>query len=109
MKNLVITLAIIVLFPTLALAADVTMTWEASTGATGYKIQVSSDAGTTWGEVRDAGNVTAYTWLAAPATGLHLFRVSAYNSSGEAIRTHSGVWYCGEWTIPAYPAKVGVE
>ena len=109
MKKLIITLAIIVLFPTLALAADVTMTWEPSTGATSYKVYMSTDNGSTWPTVKDVGNVTDYVWTDAPATGLVLWRVSAYNATAEAIRTEAGVWYNADWHDPETPKGIGVE
>jgi hypothetical protein len=108
MKKLILTLAII-LYPFLAFGADVTMTWDVSPGATGYKVQMSTDKGVTWGVTRDAGNVTSYTWLGAPNTGLLLFRATAYNAANEAIRSDAGVWYCGDWVVPGKPKGVGVE
>ena len=98
-----------IIFPCLAFGADVTLKWDASAGATGYKVQMSTDKGTTWSATRDAGDMTEYTWLGAPSTGLLLFRATAYNAAADAIRTDAGVWYCGDWITPNKPTGVGVE
>lgn len=108
MQKLIITLAII-LYPCIAFGADVTLTWDVSTGATGYKVYMSADAGKTWGIPRDAGSNTKFIWLGAPNTGLVLFRVSAYNASSEVVKTEAGVWYCGSWKGLTSPQGVGVE
>lgn len=87
-------------------SADLPLAWDARSEATGYKLQISTDMGATWGEIRDAGNVQTYTWLGAPDTGLVLWRVSAYNATGEAWGTTKGAWYCGSWLVP--PPAVGL-
>lgn len=74
-------------------AADVPLKWDPAQGATGYKIYLSQDQGVTWSTPLDVGNVTAFTYTGAPEDKLLLFRSSAYNEGGEAVRTWSGAWY----------------
>lgn len=90
-------------------AADNNLAWDAVTGATGYKLQISIDGGVTWGEIRDVGNVTTFTWTGTPDTGLILWRVAAYNATGESWQTKQGAWYCGTWTLPPQATGLGVK
>lgn len=115
-RNLMIVLLIMVLwfamfffFAKLGLAADIKTAWDASDGAAGYKIQMSTDIGATWSEPRDAGNNTTFTWMGAPDTGLLLFRAAAYNQSQEVIRYEAGAWYNGSWKPPASPTGLGLK
>jgi hypothetical protein len=96
---LLIFLPILVLTKGHGLAANVKLQWDLSPEAAGYKIYMSSDLGMTWSEARDAGNVLTYTWANVPDVGLILFRSSAYDASGEAIRYEAGVWYNGDWIL----------
>lgn len=75
------------------LAADVPIRWDVTPGATGYKLQKSIDQGLTWSTPLDVGNVTSHTYANVEENTLVLFRASAYNAAGEAIRTWSGAWY----------------
>lgn len=106
MKKLIILL--IVLFATSVWAADVTMSWDASEGATGYKIYQTVDNGLTWDAGTDVGNVTQYTVINVPDSGLVLFKVSAYNTQNESIRSWSGAWYNGDWKLDS-PSGAGIE
>lgn len=92
----------------LAHAADITLSWDPSDGATGYKIYMSTDNGQTWGDGLDLENVTEYQ-CHAPDAGLLLFRVSAYNDFGESIRNEAGAWYCGNWKPPIRPSGIGIQ
>ena len=47
--------AMFLFFIRLGFAADIKTAWDASAGATGYKVQISTDMGATWSEPRDAG------------------------------------------------------
>jgi hypothetical protein len=106
MKRIIILAILLCGLTTACYSADLPLAWDASANATGYKLQISTDMGATWGEVRDAGNSITFTWLGAPDTGLVLFRVSAYNTTGEAWGTTKGAWYCGTWVVP--PPAVGL-
>ena len=91
-------------------AADLPMAWDASAGATGYKVYVSVDNGATWDAGVDVGNVTTYTYLNVPEDGLILFRVSAYNTSGaEGIRYKRYLAYDGTAGPPPAPTGFGME
>lgn len=107
MRLLIIALCVFLAAP--AIAADLNLAWDASTGATGYKVQISTDQGATWGEARDTGNATTFTWTGAPDTGLTLFRVSAYNGQGETINYTKGAWHNGSWTVPAAATALGLK
>jgi len=84
----------------IAQAAEVTLKWEASADATGYKVYKSLDSGTTWDAGVDVGDVTEYIYTGVEETGLVLFRVSAYNSFGETISYWSGAFYNHLWLPP---------
>lgn len=84
---------VLIFAASITLAADVDLKWDASAGATGYKIQKSLDLGVTWLPAIDVGNVTTYKYTNVEENVLVLFRASAYNANGEAIRTWSGAWF----------------
>ena len=48
MKKIILAVLFVFLFSSLVLAADVKLDWDAVDGATGYKIAMSNDLGTTW-------------------------------------------------------------
>ena len=86
------------------------MSWDASDGATGYKIYHSSDMGTTWDAGTDVGNVTTCVMPNVPDSGLQLYRASAYNANGEATRLNAGVWYWGDAPgPPPQPTGIGIK
>lgn len=107
MKTLIIVL--ILLVAASAMAADVSIAWDTAQGATGYKLQMSTDTGATWSAGVDVGNVLTYTLLGVPDTGLVLFRVLAYNVQDEAITTWAGAWYNNDWKPPGYAGGLGVQ
>jgi len=92
--------ALMLIFAVNCLAADVLLKWDAAQYATGYKLYISADNGVTWDAGIDVGNVTQYTYLGVPDTGLQLFRVSAYNQYGETITAWAGSWFNGDWIPP---------
>ncbi len=96
MKRFLLVL-VMVLLPMMAFAADIDLTWDASVGATGYKIYKSEDMGATWGAPIDVGNVIVYKYLGVIETKMIHFRISAYNATGESIRYWSGAWYNHLW------------
>jgi len=93
----------------IAQAEDVTLAWDASKGATGYKLYKSVDLGITWTEPIDVGLVTEYTYKDVEETGLILFRASAYNAQGEAIAYDAGAWYNFLWRLPESAGGLGVK
>lgn len=97
MRKTLLTTATILILASNSIAADIHLEWDASKGATGYKLQISTDRGRTWGEVRDTGSVKPeYVWRGAPDSGLLMFRIMSYNPHGRAWNTTSGVWVNGK-------------
>lgn len=90
-------------------AQDVTMEWDPSEGATGYKIYKSLDMGQTWNQPVDVGLVTTYTYNGVEETGLILFRVSAYNAGCESIIFWAGAWYNHLWKPPVTAGCLGIN
>jgi len=107
-KKLILVLAIIFLFPIISFAADITLQWDTSTGASGYKIYKSEDMGATWDIGIDVGNVTTYVYPNVAEDKMVLFRASSYNSSGESIRFEAGVWYDKRKLPPTKPSGTGI-
>lgn len=108
MKKIILLTIGIVLMASVSFAVDIPLKWDASIGATGYKIYKSEDMGVTWGTPVDVGNVTTYTYLAVIETKMVLFRVSAYSANGESIRYWSGAWYDQRLKPIASPTGLGI-
>ena len=109
MKTLYMMLTLILMTVTPTLAMDATLKWDTVAGATGYKLYQSNDKGATWDTGTDVGNVTEYLAIGLPDVGIIMFRVSAYNANGEAIRYDAGVWACGDCLPPFKPSGIGVQ
>lgn len=90
-------------------AAEVTLKWDPSEGATGYKIQKSVDIGVTWSPGVDVGNVTTYTYSNVEENVFVIFRASAYNAVGESIRTWSGAWFDSRKKPVSAPSGQGIQ
>lgn len=108
MKRLMI-VAVILFMASAVQAADVELSWDAAVGATSYKIQMSTDGGTTWPVERTVPSGMTFTWTAAPDTGLLLFRAVSINAAGQAIRTDAGVWFNGTWQLPKQTTGLGAK
>ena len=91
MKKLIITLILLIAIP--CFAADVTLDWDAAPGATGYKIQMSTDMGVTWSVPIDAGTTKPYIYTGVPEDRIVMFRVAAYNAAVDVWNYFAGVWY----------------
>jgi len=100
---------IFVFMVSVALAADVTLKWDPSSGATGYKIQKSVDLGVTWSTAIDVGNVTTYIYTNVEENVLVFFRASAYNAAGESVRTWSGAWFDQRKKPTSSPSGQGIQ
>lgn len=109
MAKFIFVLVTIMFFSSFSLAAEVNLKWDASAGATGYKIYKSIDQGVTWSTGVDVGNVVTFKVLNVEETVLVLFRVSAYNLTGEVIRTEYGAWFDNRKKPPANPSGLGVN
>jgi hypothetical protein len=90
-------------------AADVTLKWDPSEGATGYKLQKSIDLGVTWAPAVDVGNVTTYMYTGVEENVLVIFRASAYNAVGESIRSWSGAWFDSRKKPVLSPGGQGIQ
>jgi hypothetical protein len=110
MKILLLILFALLLATSLAAQAkDLHMAWDPSTNATGYQIQISTNLGQTWGEIRDGnGTRTDYWWLGAPETGMLLFRVGAKGAGQESWNMTAGAWYNGSWDLSS-PKGTGIK
>ena len=114
MKTLMKTLIflLIMAIASVAYSADVSLSWSASPGATGYKVYMSLDGMATWDLGIDVGNVTAYIYTGVPDTGNVHFRYSAYDMLGpggamrESVRYNAFNGYCGDCGPP--PAQTGL-
>jgi hypothetical protein len=101
------------------MAADLVITWDASTGpVSGYKLQLCDNATIIngvptkikWRETRDTrGTATTYTWTGASDTVCSLLRAVAYNDQGEAVSYTRGAWFCPTLTPPGNPGGVGLQ
>jgi len=92
----------------IASAADVHLAWDAEPAATGYKLYISDDMGTTWDSGTDVGNVTDFVYSGVLEDRMILFKVSAYHASGEAISDWRGAWYDHRKLPPGYPSALGI-
>lgn len=93
MKWLLMIVALLLSFSSPAFAVDVSLGWDTSVNATGYKVEKSIDGGSTWGTPVDVGNVQTYLWKAVEENVMVLFRVSAYNASGPGAIPWYGAWF----------------
>lgn len=109
MLKLTLIICLVAILPLTAFAAEVDLQWDPSTGATGYKLQKSTDLGVTWTTPIDVGNVTVYKYTNVEENTLVLFRASAYNAAGESIRTWSGAWYDHRKKPVSPPAGIGIQ
>jgi len=94
----------------LASGAELTLRWDPSEGAAGYRIYMSVDQGQTWQMALDAGGRTQATMQDVPEEGIVLFKVSAYNAAGrETVTDWAGAWYNGKWRPPEPPRALGIN
>jgi hypothetical protein len=102
-----------IFFPTLAIAAEVTLQWDPSTQATGYKMHYGFESNS-YEYVIDVGHNLQHTVSDLNDNQLYYFAVSAYNENGESgiseeifYRTEQnkppisseiiGIWSSGIW------------
>lgn len=94
MKNfLFLAAAMALLFVSAAAAADVRLDWDATPGATGYKISMSTDLGATWQTPIDIKMAKPYTYTNVPEDKLILFKIAAYNSGATAWNDYAFAAY----------------
>ena len=104
--QLIVITAVVLVGWLLSHAATVNLVWDPVTGATTYRIYSSADQGATWAQVIEVATPTAQ--VTAPDAGLILYRASAVNSQGEAVRMEFGAWYNGTWLPIPPPAGLRV-
>lgn len=117
MKKLFLALIVVLVLAFSAQAADITLQWDASVGATGYMVYISTDNGETWDSGRDTGSLTpneqgdvSYIYIGAPDSGLTLLKVSAYNDHGESDLPISGAWHWSDMPQPPQvPGSAGIQ
>ena len=106
---MVVVVLAIVSLAALSWADDITLKWEPEPGATGYRIYRSVDMGVTWTMVQEVGPVTEVLLTQQPDT-LTLYRNSAFNALGEAIRYDAGAF---SWKNapkpPLSPRETGIH
>lgn len=92
-KILFLVCSVLIALP--AYAGQITLSWKASDGATGYRIYASLDYGNTWLLVTDLSDqpLPTSTSIDAPEGRLVLYRVAAYNATGEVTPYIQGAWY----------------
>jgi len=100
MIKLLLTL-LLILTATAAWGADATLSWDASNGATGYRIFMSTDGRVTWDAGTDVGFVLTYT-ITVPDDVATDFKVAAYNRNGESITHWHGAWVDPRLMPPGY-------
>lgn len=108
-KFLLIAAAIFMFFAGLTNAADVTLEWDAVSNATGYKLYMSDDMGTTWDSGTDVGNVTTYTMTNVLEDRLILWKIGAYNDNGESIAHWRFAGYDHRKLPLGYASGLGIE
>lgn len=108
MKRTILLFCLVLAFCSSASADDVTLSWDAATGATGYNLYMSLDGGATW-EMRDIGNATSYVWTGVPNDQEVRWKIGAYNTIGEAVNEWATVNYDATKKPPAAPVGLGVH
>ncbi len=93
----------------IARAGDVGLKWDAAIGVTGYKVYMSTDVGVTWLAPKDVGNVITYTYVGIVEDRLIMFKISAYNATGESITHWAGAWYDGRKKPPQFAVNLGIQ
>lgn len=84
MRRLLLILACALLAPATGLAASMTLAWDASAGATGYKLLYGTASGT-YTVALDVGAATQVTVPALLPGTTYYFAAEAYNASGTSL------------------------
>ncbi len=82
MKKVLVVLVVLV-FSTMAMAGEANLSWDASAGATGYKIYTGTAPGT-YSTPTDVGNVTASPVSLLDGCVQQYVAATAYNATGES-------------------------
>ena len=84
---------------TVALAGDIGLAWNSSTGASGYKVHYGTSPGS-YTSHKDVGNVTTTTLTGLGDCSNYYFAVTAYNAAGESGYSNE----VQSWTRPRVTA-----
>ncbi len=90
-----------------AWAWPVSLSWGPVTGATSYKVEKSTDGGTTWTSV-GTPTVPSFSYTGTE-TGLVIFRVSACNAVTCTVRYGDGLWHNEAWVPPAPAGNLSTQ
>ena len=80
------------LFTSFCFAAEVTLDWNNTPGATLYEIDMSLDYGVTWKPAVEATS-KPFVYVDVPEDCLVLFRITAFNNFGQTVNRYAGAWY----------------
>lgn len=104
MRPLLLALTLLILCAVPAFAWTDQYSWDASAGATSYKVEISTDRGATW-TVAGTPTTPSFT-LTSTEPALVLVRVSACNASDCTVRWSSGYWHDESKMPPVQPTNV---
>ena len=93
-----------------AQAFDVTVSWDTSVHAEGYRLSTSIDNGASWQPatissaiIGDVAPDVTETVITVRDIGVTLIRIESFNFIGPAIGTTKGVWVNPAWKLAAIP------
>jgi len=92
MKRLVL---LFLLFPSICMAGEISLSWDAVAEATGYKLHYGTNP-EQLDTITDVGNVTAFTVAELTMNTQYFFKVSCYNDTGESPLS-PGVFGTPKW------------
>lgn len=108
MKALFLAAALVTLLAgaTEAQSWSVELAWDATPGATSYRVEKSTDQGNSWVVVSPTNLTTPALTYTATDADLVLFRISGCNSQGCTIRIQDGLWHNEKWKLPGNTANL---
>jgi len=109
MKKIILVLVLVLGLSFTSYAANVSLEWLPEEGATGYRIYKSEDLGVTWDAGIDVEASTSIVYQDVREDAMVLFKVSAYNDSGESVAHWRGCWYDHRLMPVGYPSGLGVQ
>jgi chitinase len=108
MKNIFISLGLVLCFCSTVFAGSVELQWGVSAGATGYKVYYQADSSTKpFASFVDVKNVTTATIANLDITKPYFFALTAYNAQGEG--TYSNVVTVTAPWFPETPTDLKVK
>ena len=88
--------------------ANIVLTWtDNSTTETGFKVEHSTDAGTTWAEIGTVGaNITTYTDNNVVCNTRHVYRVRAASAAGNSAYSPAAERMSAACTVSSKPTSL---